>query len=369
MENPNAFKNLISENVVKKIASGISNTHPKFSQRKFLKLLQELPALELKARVLLITRYLKQELPEEYSVSLKILIKTMEAEDMRGFELWPFSEYISQFGLNHFDESMLAMYRMTERFSAEFAIRPFILKNHIAVLKYFTKWSKDKNHHIRRWISEGSRPLLPWGQRIPLFVMDPTHTLHLLDKLRFDDELYVRKSIANHLNDISKNHPQVVIDILKMWQDDVPEIHVDKIKWITRHALRTLIKKGHPGALKIMGVEGRPNIELQNFKLNKKRFSLNDKLNFSFDIQSKSKKTQTLIIDYSIDFVKANGKKGKKVFKLKTVQLDPGEKLNIEKNHHLKPITTMKFYSGIHHLKLQINGEVLKESNFLFSLK
>lgn len=366
MENENAFKNLINEAVVKKISLEISKVHPDFNQKKFQKLMTELPALELKARVLLITKHLKSELPAEYKKALPILVEVIEANKLKGFELWPFSEYISQFGLDHFDESMKAMYVLTSRFTSEFAVRPFLIKNHVRVLKYFAKWATDKDAHVRRWVSEGSRPLLPWGQRIPLFVMDPTHTLLLLDKLRFDEELYVRKSVANHLNDISKNHPQVVIEVLRMWQQDVPAHHSDKIKWITRHALRTLIKKGHEGALKLMGVDGKADVKLGNFKLNKKKFRLNDEMLFSFDLQSTSKKSQKLIIDYSIDFIKANGKSGKKVFKLKTQEIAPKEVLEISKKHSLKPITTMKFYAGTHHLRVHVNGEILSVVTFEF---
>jgi 3-methyladenine DNA glycosylase AlkC len=366
MENENAFKNLINESVVKKISLEISKVHPTFNQKKFQKLSPTLPKLELKARVLLITSHLKLELPDEYPEALKILVKVIENEKLTGFQLWPFSEYISQFGLDHFDESMKAMYVLTSRFTSEFAVRPYLIKNHVRVLKYFSKWATDKNTHIRRWVSEGSRPLLPWGKRIPLFVMDPTHTLLLLDKLRFDEELYVRKSVANHLNDISKNHPQVVIEVLRMWQKDVPDQHADKIKWITRHALRTLIKKGHEGALKLMGVDGKAIVKLTNFKLNKKRFKLNDEMLFSFELLSTAKKEQKLIIDYSIDFMKANGKSGKKVFKLKTQEIGPKESLTISKKHSLKPITTMKFHAGLHHLRVHVNGEILSESTFDF---
>lgn len=369
MENENAFKNFINESVVKKISLEIVKVHLGFNQKKFQKLSSELPPLELKARVLLITKHLKTELPDNYKEALSILVKAMEGNKLKGFELWPFSEFISQFGLDHIDESMKAMYVLTSRFTSEFAVRPFLIKNHVRVLKYFSKWVTDKDPHVRRWVSEGSRPLLPWGQRIPIFVLDPTHTLLLLDKLRFDEELYVRKSVANHLNDISKNHPQVVIEILRLWQKDVPAEHIDKIKWITRHALRTLVKKGHEGAMKLMGVEGKASVNIKNFKLNKKRFKLNDLMEFSFDVFSTSKKEQKLIIDYSIDFIKANGKSGKKIFKLKTQDIKPSQKLTINKKHSLKPITTMKFYSGTHHLKLQINGEVLCNISFLLILK
>ncbi len=366
MENENAFKNLINESVVKKISLEISKVHPAFNQKKFQKLLPALGSLELKARVLLITSYLKSELPANYKDALAILVEVIESNKLKGFELWPFSEYISQFGLDHFDESMKAMYHLTSRFTSEFAVRPFLIKNHVRVLKYFSKWASDKDAHVRRWVSEGSRPLLPWGQRIPLFVMDPTHTLLLLDKLRFDEELYVRKSVANHLNDISKNHPQVVIEILRLWQKDVPAQHAEKIKWISRHALRTLIKKGHEGALKLMGVAGKADVKLAKFKLNKKRFGLNDEMVFSFELQSTSRKVQKLIIDYSIDFIKANGKSGKKVFKLKTLELASLDSILITKKHSLKPITTMKFYSGIHHLRLHVNGEIVGGITFEF---
>jgi 3-methyladenine DNA glycosylase AlkC len=368
MENENAFKNLINQDVVKKISAAISSEYPKFPAKKFLTLIPELAPLELKQRVLLITKHLKLNLPEDYLVALKILVESMDNSELSGFELWPMSEFISQFGLNNLDPSMKAMYRMTQKFTSEFAIRPFLLQNHKKVFKYFEKWATDKNVHVRRWVSEGSRPLLPWGQRIPIFVMDPTHTLLLLDKLKFDEELYVRKSVANHLNDISKNHPQVVIEILRLWSKDSPANHVEKLNWIKRHALRTLIKKGHLGALKLMGVEGEAEVKIGSLVLNKKKFKLNDVLNLEFEILSTSKKEQKLIIDYSIDFMKANGKKGKKVYKLKTLNLGPKESIQIKKKHSLKPITTMTYYSGEHHIRVQINGVVVSNISFLLTI-
>lgn len=364
-ENENAFKHLINQTVVQKIGRGVQKAYPDFSTKKFLKVADEFDSLELKQRVLLVTKYLHVYLPDDYPESLNILLNAMEHEDMKGFELWPFSEYISQFGLDHFDESMKAMYQLTQRFTSEFAIRPFFLKNHVKVLKYFHKWATDKNVHVRRWVSEGSRPLLPWGQKLPIFIMDPTHTLLLLEKLKFDEELYVRKSVSNHLNDISKNHPLVVINVLKLWEADAPEEHKGKISWIKRHALRTLIKKGHPGALKLMGAV-EPKVKVFDFRTAKKKYSLNDVLLFTLNLQSTSRSNQKLIVDYAIDFRKANGKLGKKVFKLKTIELKAGESLTIEKRHSLKPITTMKFYDGIHHLSIQINGKVMGEVTFSF---
>jgi 3-methyladenine DNA glycosylase AlkC len=282
---------------------------------------------------------------------------------LQGFSLWPLSEYIGQFGLNDFDESLKAMYLMTQKFTSEFAVRPFFLKDHKKVLKYFLKWSTDKNEQVRRWTSEGSRPLLPWGMRLPLFVMDPTHTILLLEKLKYDEKIYVRKSVANHLNDIAKNHPQVVVEVLRSWEKACPEKHKDKIHWIKKHALRVLIKKGYAPAMKLMGVI-KPKIKLEKFKVLKNRLKVNEKLFFDFIVRSTSAESQKLIIDYKIHFLKANGSHGSKVFKLKTVQLGSKEVLAISKGHSLRAITTMKYYDGIHHLGIQINGEIMVETEF-----
>lgn len=362
-ENPNAFKNFINKEVTRKLADAILAQYPSFNSRRFLLLNRELNQLELKQRVKLVTHHLKLNLELPYPEALEVLSKAMMEGNLRGFELWPFSEFISQCGLDHFDLSLKALYQMTERFTAEFAIRPFLLKDHKRVFKFFNKWVKDKNVHVRRWVSEGTRPLLPWGERLPLFIMDPTYTILLLNQLKFDEELYVRKSVANHLNDISKNHPQVVIDLLRLWEKDTPAEHLEKMDWIKRHALRTMVKKGDKRALKVLGV-GDTRIKIKKLEANKKHLKLHDSLIFNLEIQSNSKKTQKLVVDYVIDFMKSNGKMGKKVYKLKTFDLEPGESMEFKKKHSLRPITTMKYYSGTHHLMIQVNGEIMGQISF-----
>lgn len=364
MDNPNAFKNKINEVVVRKLARSLAKQTPHFDSKKFLTLLKDLPQLELKARVRLIALYLKETLHLNFPEAITVLLTVMEEDDLQGFDLWPISEFISDNGLDHFDESMQAMYQLTQRFTSEFAVRPFLMKNHKKVLKYFNKWTMDKNVHVRRWVSEGTRPLLPWGQKLSLFIEDPTLSLNLLEKLKDDEELYVRKSVANHLNDIAKNHPQVVLDTLKRWQKEAPSDSLDKINWITRHALRTLIKRGDSRALQLMGVRNKVDVEITRLKLAKKRYELHDQLEFSFLVKSNSAMREKLIIDYAIDFVKASGKQGKKVFKLKTLEIEAGEEVMLKKKHSLKPITTMKYYSGTHHLMIQVNGEMMGQISF-----
>jgi 3-methyladenine DNA glycosylase AlkC len=368
MENKNAFKNFINSSVISQIASEVKSEYPRFNNQEFEKIASELAPLELKQRVLRVTRELRAQLPDSYLVAIEILEKVMSKGKLKGFSLWPFSEFIGQFGLEHFDRSMQAMYVLTQHFTAEFAIRPFLLAEPSRVLVYFLKWTQDKNVHIRRWVSEGSRPLLPWGAKIPLFVKEPAHTLPLLEKLKFDEELYVRKSVANHLNDISKKNPSIVIEKIEVWEKSAPEKHQKKINWIKRQALRTLIKKGDKAALKLMGVSTQAKVCLEKLKINQKDYQLNDKLEFEFVLKSITNSKQKLVIDYKIHFVKANGTTSAKTFKLKTLEVDGLEKVVSKKSHSLRPITTMKYYPGKHQLSIQVNGKILASKDWNFRL-
>ena len=368
-DKPSAFKNWINSDVVKTIAAEIAAVYKSFDQKEFSKVAQEFPLLELKDRVLAITRSLKTHLPSDYEKSVAILVQVMKGDKLSGFSLWPFSEYIGQHGLEHFDESMKAMHLLTQKFTSEFAIRPYFIKDASRVLGHFKKFAHDESEHVRRWVSEGSRPLLPWGLRLPIFVENPHLTLELLEILKFDEALYVRKSIANHLNDISKHHPKVVIDTISSWTKNCPPEHADKMAWIKRQALRTLIKKGHPGALKLMGVGGETKIKVGALALNKERFKLGDKIEFSFLVTSQSKKEQKLVVDYLIHFVKSNGTLAHKVYKLKSYQLKAGERISLKKTHSLKPITTMKWYRGEHVISVQVNGKVYAKKKWFFDIK
>jgi 3-methyladenine DNA glycosylase AlkC len=360
-ENPNAFKNWINETVVVSIGASIKGEYPAFQVSEFNKLSSELAPLELKARVMLITDNLRKYLPQNYASALRIIDLILKQEKLKGFALWPFSEFISKFGTEHLDQSMGAMVKLTKLFTSEFAIRPFLLKDHQSVLEHMIKLAMSKNHHVRRFVSEGTRPILPWGGNIPAFIKDPLLTMNLLDSLKYDDELYVRKSVANHLNDHAKNHPKLVTDTLKKWEQNCPPEHLDKILWIKRHALRILIKKGNVDALKLMGVTGAAKIKLNSFKITKKVYKRGEQLTMNFEVKSSGIKKQKLIIDYAIDFLKSNGKYGRKIYKLKSLDLGPTEVLKIQKNHSLKPITTMKYYSGKHFLILQVNGQEIKK--------
>ena len=222
--------------------------------------------------------------------------------------------------------------------------------------------------HIRRWVSEGSRPLLPWGLRLHVFKDNPELSVALLHQLKHDDELYVRKSVANHLNDVAKFDPKLVIATLKQWESKCPPEHADKIQWIKRHGLRTLIKKGHSDALKLMGVSTKAAITIKSLSIAKDKLKLNDQLKMTVVLQSKGKKNQKIILDYVVHFKKSNGTTVGKVFKLKTFELAPTESVTVHKNHPLRQITTMKYYSGDHYVSVKVNGVESKKIKWTFNV-
>jgi 3-methyladenine DNA glycosylase AlkC len=235
-------------------------------------------------------------------------------------------------------------------------------------LEFLERCARDEHIHVRRWASEGTRPRLPWGERLQDFIRDPSPTISILETLKFDSDLFVRKSVANHLNDIAKDHPVYVIQVLSRWEKEAGLEHEKKIKWIIQRSLRTLIKAGHPGALKLIGVSGKTNIRVSELKLNKRRFNLGEKIEFDFEIQSVSGKAQKLVIDYVIHFFKANRQTSPKIFKLKTFTLPAKDKIQIEKVHHLKEVTTRKHYPGPHAIEIQVNGVIVNRTEFVVSL-
>ena len=344
----------------------LSEHAPNFDYKSFVALAPELEGLELKARVHFVRDELQKRLPQDFSTALNILLRSLESKTLKGFDLWPYTEFVQSYGLHEPEASLLALYKMTQLFTGEFAVRPFLRLHQKRTLTFLKTCASDTNVHVRRWVSEGSRPRLPWGERLDIFIKDPLATLPLLEKLKYDSELYVRKSVANHLNDISKDHPGLVIDLLTKWQraSDSSKTKKQNIQWITRHALRSLIKNADAGALKLMGAEPNSKITCSKFKLNKKFFKMNERIEFSFFLESRSKKSQKLIIDYIVHHVKSSGATSPKVFKLKTLTLNPGSKIIIKKNHSLKPITTRRYYAGTHSLEIQINGKIYAKTKW-----
>lgn len=368
-DNPQAFKHWINGELMKKMAHALSQAYPQFPTQNFLKAKSQLSNLELKARVQLIRDLLYRDLPQDYLKALKIIMDSLKTGTLKGFDLWPYTEFVQTYGLEHFDESLKALFELTQKFTAEFAVRPFLIQKPEKSYAQLLKWAEDANPHVRRWTSEGTRPRLPWGVKLHSAIQNPREGLKILEKLKFDPEIYVRKSVANHLNDIAKDHADLVVKTLSDWGRDVPPEYQAHFKWIQRHALRSLIKRGYKPALKLMGVTGSAQVRCSPIQLEKRTYKINETLKFQFQLQSTSRKTQKLIVDYIVHYRKARNQNSPKVFKLKTFEIQPGEILRIEKKHSLREVTTRRHYAGPHRLDIQINGVVISGIDWVLKLK
>ena len=357
--NKDALKHSFGLPLLKRLSQSISEFYPSFDSKAFLSLSAKLKQLEMKPRIHVIRDQLRRHLPQEYPKALGILLKSLKQGTLSGFDIWPYAEFIQTYGLKDPELSLKALKEVTQVFTSEWAVRPFIKSDPDKTLKFLLQCAQDKNVDVRRWASEGTRPRLPWGERLQDFVRDPNPTFPILEILKTDPELFVRKSVANHLNDISKDHPELVIKLLRRWKEETSTDHSAKIDWIIKRSLRTAIKEGLPAALGLMGVSHKANVEVNYFKIHQKKIKLGERLLFETEIHSTSDQAQKLIVDYIVHFVKSNRSTAPKVFKLKVAQLAARGTLLIQKTHHFKKITTRSYYSGLHAIELQVNGVVL----------
>jgi 3-methyladenine DNA glycosylase AlkC len=314
-------------------------------------------SLELKARIRRISVSLGKYLPTRYEEALRILFKI--DEECVGFPYIFFPDFIEVYGQDEEDWelSMKALQRFTMRSSSEFAVRPFLIRNPQRMMEQMDAWSKHPNEHVRRLASEGCRPQLPWGQTLPLFKKDPAPILPILEQLKADPSLYVRKSVANNLNDISKTHPDLVIQIAKDWYGAN-----EHTNWIVKHACRTLLKKGEKQVLSIFGYKDDLSLQLNDFILHNDHISIGENIKVSFEIQAG--KDTKVRIEYAIDYVKAKGNRSRKIFKISETILKKGESRFYSKNHSFKDLTTRKHYNGIHTLSIIINGSERSSLDF-----
>jgi 3-methyladenine DNA glycosylase AlkC len=323
--------------------------------------MMKLERLELMARASHITDVMFDHLPRPFAAAAEILVASLgpELAGTDGFGLAPFRYmphvlFVQKYGLDDFEAAMQVQYEMTKRFSAESSIRAFLVKYPEDTYARLLQWARDENVHVRRLVSEGTRPRLPWAPRLRAFQEDPRPVIALLDILKDDPELYVRRSVANNLNDIGKDHPDLAVEVCRRWSTALsPER-----EWIVRHALRSLVKSAHRGALETLGVGGRPSVTVTRVRLDPSVVKVGGELRFSFEITSTGKKVQELLIDYAVHFVKANGATRPKVFKLRRIELPPAGKVKLENSISFKDMTTRRHHPGRHRIDLLINGVV-----------
>jgi len=267
--------------------------------------------------------------------------------------------FVASYGLHDFKRSMAALKYFTTFGSAEFAIRHFLLHDLERTLAIMQTWSLDDTDHVRRLASEGSRPRLPWSFRLAAVQANPELCASLLDNLKADRSLYVRKSVANHLNDITKDHPDWVLSLIEGWNLDNPYT-----AWIARHALRSLIKQGNTRALTIMGAGAKAEVKLHDLSVTPAVITLGERITLSFNLESTAATAQKLVVDYAIDYVKSAGHSAAKVFKLKAFTLGAGEQHSLRREQHIRALTTRKHYPGRHTVHVLVNGERLGSAQF-----
>ena len=369
---PAAMKDGLGAEAVGRIAGSLARTIPGFPESDFIKAAMDgILDLELKDRVRHLVRVLHGYLPGDFPATANILLGLKanwlsgDPDDtLRGFAAWPVIDYVGEYGLDHPGESLAVLRELTSFFSAEFAIRPFIITHPETTFARLGEWAGDPDEHVRRLVSEGSRPRLPWGQQLPSSIEDPAAGLALLERLKDDPSEYVRRSVANHLNDVSKDHPETVVDLCRRWLKNAgPER-----QWIVRHATRTLVKAGHPAVFGLLGYTENPEVTLNSLVVNPQAISLGEAITFRAELRSGSDKRQKVVVDYAVHHVKASGKTSPKVFKLKSLELAPGRTVSLVKKHAIRPISTRRYYPGEHAIEILVNGAGLGKATFALEL-
>jgi len=365
------LRDFFNEAVIRDIARDLKRAHAAFPDRTFVATaVSGLDPLSLTGRAAHIAAAMRQCLPEDFGETANILTRSLGSSHassdtfgMQPFKYLPHTMYVAEHGLAHFDASMALQLELTQRFTAEFSIRAFLTHHPEATYARLVEWARHDNVHVRRLVSEGSRPRLPWAPRLRQFQEDPAPVLALLDQLKDDPELYVRRSVANNLNDISKDHPDVAVATARRWLKDAsPER-----RWIVRHALRVLVKQGHPGALELMGVGQKPKIRLAGVRITPSRVRPGGRVVVTCVVQSATKVSQDLLIDYAVHYMKASGRTSPKVFKLKRVTLPAKGSMPISITITLKDLTTRKHHAGRHAVDLLVNGRSFPLGTFVLS--
>jgi len=370
-----AFKHLIGPALVRDAATHLQRVHRPFDARGFTaQALRGLEALEMKQRSMHIADALQRHLPADFDAAAGVIeaalappfeherLGEMRTSDagLAGWVLWPLGEFVVRSGMQAPERALLALREMTQRFSAEFAIRPFIAAHPALAFGLLRAWAGDGNVHVRRLVSEGSRPRLPWGLQLKALVADPSPTLPLLRALQDDPSEYVRRSVANHLNDIAKDHPALVAAWL---EEHLPGAALER-RALLRHASRTLVKRGDPGVLAAWGLGGRLRGEA-TLTLKPARVALGGAVQMTLALRSTARTAQTLAVDYAVHHVKADGSTSPKVFKGWQLTLAPRETRTLLKQHSLKPVTTRTYHPGRHRVVVQVNGQPVAEAAFV----
>ncbi len=349
---------LLSTSEVLALAQDLAHVAPDRDWSAVTQAADSFPELRLRDRVTEVRTALLQSLHGEYEAADLVIQDALQDPRFSGWRIWPVSEAVALLATASPDradlEAGLALTAaLTSRLTCEFALRIFLNAHLDATLEAALGWTDSPDEHVRRLASEGTRPLLPWAAQVPQIRRNPAATLPILNALRRDSSETVRRSVANHLNDVSRLDPELAVATAQSWLADADE----NTAKLVRHALRTLIKQGNPQALAAMGFGAAESLSVEGPGLTTPRVTIGEAVSFEAVITNDSDAALKVAVDFVIHFHKANGTQAPKVFKLTTRTLAPGERLPLTKSHSLRPITTRRYYPGEHALELQVNGQ------------
>ena len=360
------LKNVYNDSFFERLIIALEQVQPNFDSESFMESVHdaEWESRELKERMRHITLCLGNYLGDDYKKNVETildLVKLLKHNDFGidtlGFIFLP--DFIEVYGQDQFEISMKAMEAITQFVSCEFAVRPFIHKNQEAALDILLGWSKHQNLHVRRLSSEGCRPRLPWAMALPALKKDPTPILPILENLKNDESEYVRRSVANNVNDISKDHPDITLELVKKWYGTNPNMD-----WVAKHASRTLLKQGNTEIMQLFGFGDIDHIKCKDFKVTTPKIQIGESLEFSFKLQNTNTTSSKIRVEYGIYYQKANGTLSKKVFKISEKEY-PGKSISeIIRKQSFKPITTRVYHLGKHEVSIILNGKEVQRKKF-----
>lgn len=362
------LKNRFGRDVPSRIATSLKRAWPRFDSSGFVaRALRGYDDLELMPRGRAIAAAMSEFLPEDFRRASEILIASLgpkldrtSGNGMAPFIYLPHVFFVASDGLDDFDAAMRAHYELTQRFTAEFGIRPFIEKYPERCLALFAAWTRDESVHVRRLVSEGTRPRLPWAARLRCFESDPTPALALLERLKDDPEDYVRRSVANHLNDVGKDHPDLLVAVADRWLRDADANR----ERLVRHALRGLVKSAHPGALALLGYGAKSKLEITDFAITPRRPRIGESVSIALTLANRGARPARALVDLRVHFVKADGATRPKVFKLTEATLEPAARASYRKTISLAQHTTRTHFPGAHRVEAQVNGALAELGRF-----
>lgn len=356
VEESKDFKDRISPALVAGLGEDLKAAWPEFPEGEFVRRACDgLASLEMKGRVVHVADALAATLPGDFAEAAKVIEKSLASPRMNSWVVYCVDDYVGRYGIDQPEVALPLMAKLTPRWSCEFAIRPFIETHPEITFEYFDRWVESDDEHLRRLVSEGSRPRLPWGGHLMEFIADPSPTIALLDRLVDDPSLYVRKSVANHLNDIAKDNPGLAIETARRWIAEGGD--AERRAWIVNHGMRSLIKKGDPEALALVGFDHDADVALSGFSVTPQEIAIGDEVTIEFLLSATE--TTPVMVDYAIHHAGASGVRSAKVFKLKRLELKPGTETAFTRRHRIREVSVRKIYPGPHLIEVQVNGRVL----------